>query len=1093
MIKRTNKNWHSRLEQLEARQMLAATVAIEPVLPQFRNEALDRVEIEFSEAVSGFDVGDLILTLDGAAGVQRIDLAGVAQLTDVGNRSFTLSNIASLTGDDGDYQFTLDVVNSGIKDAQGQPLAFEGTGLGPELIANSSFDTAGGGSNNLAGWLFPNGGVIWQQESPGDGVARVISSHPGTLLDPNMPEGAASAKIRQGFNTAPLTTYQLEFDLFTQRVVEEVSRTDIKLQVLKGNPASGLLFSETYDRNDNGHLLLEFETEADDQGITVQFIASRTARDFTVDNVSVRRLVRGPSVEWTMDATPPVAAILSVDPDPRNVPLSSVTIAFDDDATGLRTSDFVLTRDRGQGPETLSLAGTSISAIDGQTYLLQGLASLTEVHATYVLRFDASESQVRDLAGNPIVRDAAQSWVVDRIAPVITVVTQTTEEVSPEFNGTVDDPLAVVSVQLVGNNFPSTQFTAINRGNGLWTLPAGAISPALSLDGTYHVRVTATDVAGNVAVDGTLNELTLDRIPVVTVDPLVTQDHRPPLTGTIDDPTATVEIRVDGVTYSAINNGDGTWLLPNNTIRTPLAETLFDVQATATDSGGKVGTDNTLRELTIGPAVIISEFMADNNNTLVDFEGDPSDWIELLNIGASLPASGLLGWYLTDEPNNLTKWEVPVVTPLGTNRQVLIYASGKDLVAPNGELHTNFQLGSGGEYLALVKPDGVTIAAEFDNPPNQREDVSYGIINRNVRWFTTPTPGTPNNAGVVDFVGDTAFSIDRGFYDEPIQVEISTDTNGAEIRYTLDGTWPGEGVGRRYTGPITIDSTTTLRAVALKPNFFPSNVDTQTYLFLDDVIDQSTAPRVGPSDDRVSFPSSWGGTSADYQMDPDVTGNPLYADQMRDALVAIPTLSLTLAQADIFGSGGLFSNPGGSAERRTSAEMFFPDGTSGFQIDAGLRIQGGASRNTPYKKHSLSLRFRDIYGDGRLDYPLFKDSPVDSFDSLHLRAMYNNSWIHWDQGQRNRGSMIRDQWMRDALLAMGQVDAGQGTYVHLYLNGLYWGVYNLHERPRAAHYADYNGGADAVEDDYDALNSGEAEDGNTSSWNSLITLVRTSA
>ncbi|MCH8044608.1 MAG: hypothetical protein IID44_12920, partial [Planctomycetes bacterium] len=53
MIKRTNKNWHSRLEQLEARQMLAATVAIEPVLPQFRNEALDRVEIEFSEAVSG--------------------------------------------------------------------------------------------------------------------------------------------------------------------------------------------------------------------------------------------------------------------------------------------------------------------------------------------------------------------------------------------------------------------------------------------------------------------------------------------------------------------------------------------------------------------------------------------------------------------------------------------------------------------------------------------------------------------------------------------------------------------------------------------------------------------------------------------------------------------------------------------------------------------------------------------------------------------------------------------------------------------------------------------------------------------------------
>ena len=98
-----------------------------------------------------------------------------------------------------------------------------------------------------------------------------------------------------------------------------------------------------------------------------------------------------------MDATPPVASILSVDPDPRSVPLSSVTIVFDDDAMGLRTSDFVLTRDRGQGPETLSLAGTTISPIDGQTYLLQGLTSLTEVHATYVLRLDAALEQLAEL------------------------------------------------------------------------------------------------------------------------------------------------------------------------------------------------------------------------------------------------------------------------------------------------------------------------------------------------------------------------------------------------------------------------------------------------------------------------------------------------------------------------------------------------------------------------------------------------------------------------------------------------------------------------------------------------------------------------
>ncbi|MCH9003304.1 MAG: hypothetical protein IIC02_12085 [Planctomycetes bacterium] len=146
--------------------MLAATVSIEPVMPQFRNETLDRVEIEFSEPVSGFDVGDMILTIDGAAGVQRIDLSGVAQLTGVGNQFFTLSNLASLTGDDGDYQLTLDVVNSGIEDAQNQPLTFEGTGLGPELITNGSF------ASDLSGWSFPNGGVIWQ-DNGGDG------DHPG--------------------------------------------------------------------------------------------------------------------------------------------------------------------------------------------------------------------------------------------------------------------------------------------------------------------------------------------------------------------------------------------------------------------------------------------------------------------------------------------------------------------------------------------------------------------------------------------------------------------------------------------------------------------------------------------------------------------------------------------------------------------------------------------------------------------------------------------------------------------------------------------------------------------------------------------------
>ncbi|NIP97540.1 MAG: hypothetical protein GWO24_30560, partial [Akkermansiaceae bacterium] len=82
---------------------------------------------------------------------------------------------------------------------------------------------------------------------------------------------------------------------------------------------------------------------------------------------------------------------------------------------------------------------------------------------------------------------------------------------------------------------------------------------------------------------------------------------------------------------------------------------------------------------------------------------------------------------------------------------------------------------------------------------------------------------------------------------------------------------------------------------------------------------------------------------------------------------------------------------------------------------------------------------------------------MESFDSIHLRAGYNNSWIHRDSGQRGRATMIRDQWARDCMIDMGHPDGGHGHYVHLFINGLYWGVFNLHERLENDHYAEYHG------------------------------------
>ena len=120
----------------------------------------------------------------------------------------------------------------------------------------------------------------------------------------------------------------------------------------------------------------------------------------------------------------------------------------------------------------------------------------------------------------------------------------------------------------------------------------------------------------------------------------------------------------------------------------------------------------------------ITEFMADNKESVEDADGDASDWIEISNVNRE--NVGLEGYHLTDDPHNLTKWTFPQ-TNFNDEGFVLVFASGKDLTDSTNDLHTNFKLNSSENgYLALIKPDGVTIVSEFKNYPRQYEDVSYG-------------------------------------------------------------------------------------------------------------------------------------------------------------------------------------------------------------------------------------------------------------------------------------------------------------------------------------------------------------------------------
>ena len=495
--------------------------------------------------------------------------------------------------------------------------------------------------------------------------------------------------------------------------------------------------------------------------------------------------------------------------------------------------------------------------------------------------------------------------------------------------------------------------------------------------------------------------------------------------------------------------------------------------------------------------VVITEFMADNDATLADEDGDFSDWIELHNSGTA-PVD-LEGWFLFDDPEGFG-WRFPGFV-LGAGDYVVVFASGKDRALAGGELHTSFRLDSSGEYLGLYQPDRSSVAFEFAPEfPVQREDYSYGFETRggaileNLFYFDSPTPGTANGVGLQGFVSDVVLSRDSGFYEQPFEVTLETETPGAVIRYTLDGSAPSQEDGLVYVGPVEVTDTTILRSAAFLDGYEASYFDTRTYIFIETpdgnggVLNQPRSP--------AGFPRTWGaGILADYEMDQDVVTDPAYRDEIADDLLALPSLSIISDRDHLFDPssnpdvGGIYSNSRSSGsrwERPCSMEMIYPDGKEGIQVNCGIRIYGGINRRpdiTP--KHTLRLLFKKQYGPGKLRFPLYPDSEVDSFDTLVLRGHHGNSWLNQNLSQRTRAQYLRDEWTRETQLAMGR-PAAHGTFMHLYLNGLYWGIYNVVERPTASFSASYSGGE---KEEYDALNSGEAVDGDQQAWNSMMAIA----
>ena len=409
-------------------------------------------------------------------------------------------------------------------------------------------------------------------------------------------------------------------------------------------------------------------------------------------------------------------------------------------------------------------------------------------------------------------------------------------------------------------------------------------------------------------------------------------------------------------------------------------------------------------------------------------------------------------------------------------------------------------LRAGRNVLAIQGLNGAADDTDFVVLP---ELVARRVRDGAVAWFPDPTPGAVNETPSFEgYAAPPVADPPHGFYDAPFALTLTSATPNATLYYTLDATPPSPTNGTVYEAPIAVDRTTVVRAVAVREGFAPAPPTTATYLFLDDVIAQDRA-----ATEAMGFPASWGETGADYGMDPRVVAQDgsdayggRYAATVRGDLQSLPTLSLVLPADELFGPDGIYTHStqrGVEWERAASLELVYPPGwTEGFpedwagdpqglQLACGVRVQGGAFRRHDLtKKHSLRVLFKTRYGPTKLRYPLFGDGATDRFDTLTLRANSNDGW-QWG-GANAKPTYIRDAFGRRTALDMGAV-ASHAAFFHLYVDGVYWGVYEAVERPDHTFSATYFGGE---KDDWDSVSNGAASNGDLDAWNTLLDMAR---
>ncbi|MGB0998977.1 MAG: CotH kinase family protein [Flavobacteriales bacterium] len=406
--------------------------------------------------------------------------------------------------------------------------------------------------------------------------------------------------------------------------------------------------------------------------------------------------------------------------------------------------------------------------------------------------------------------------------------------------------------------------------------------------------------------------------------------------------------------------------------------------------------------------VLINEYSAANYDQ-TDFDPGNNayeDWIELYNSGSS--AVSLNGYFLSDKLDNPQKWSFPTGASIPANGYLVVLADSDDEFA-NGYFHTNFKLTQtkGNEYVLFSSPAGAIIDSIKLNRPNIINQSTGRKTDGAILWgvHETPSPGSANSTTIDRYATKPDFNLAAGFYTGAQTLTLSSTEAGATIYYTTNGDLPST-LSDQYTGPIAIDSTMVIRAMtsAANTSLANSHIETNSYF-----INTNHTTKVLSVTGGASLQSLFNGTQ---------------------------------------------NEPHGALE------LFETDGTQLAETTGEFNKHGNDS--WAYAQRGVDFIARDQFGTNyTVKDEIFDTKTRGKFQKLILKCGASDNYPFEGQANSNYpgefgGAHIRDAYVNQmSQLGDLRLDERSVEFAVLYLNGVYWGVYDIREKVDDADYTDY--------------------------------------